>query len=155
VSPRRARSGFTMVEMVVVLLIIAIGTAVVVPMIEGGFDSREVRRAAREIAATMHHCRVEAVSTGEPQELIIDPYQNAIATTDWGRWAVLTDRAIIERVEGGFETATGAVQIVFYPNGSSSGADVTLASRRDRTRMRLRVRLDPLVSRVDVDDAPA
>ena len=34
------------------------------PMIEGGFDSREVRRAARQIASTMHYCRGEAVAPG-------------------------------------------------------------------------------------------
>ena len=151
----RARSsrGFTFVEMVVVLIIIAVGTALVVPMIEGGFDSREVRRAARQIAATMHHVRGEAVALGEPQELVIDPYENAIATTDWGRWAVLTDRAIIEKIEGGSDLGDGRVQILFFPNGSSSGAEIVIASRRDRSRNRLRVSLDPLVGTIRVGDA--
>ncbi len=58
----RTRRGFTLIEMTVVLLIIAIGITLAVPLVEGGFDSREVRRAARQIAATMVHCRVEAVA---------------------------------------------------------------------------------------------
>jgi len=147
------RDGFTFVEMVVVLIIIAVGTALTVPMIEGGFDSREVRRAARQIAATMHHVRGEAVALGAPQELVIDPYENAIATTDWGRWAVLTDRAVIEKIEGGSDLGDGRVQILFFPNGSSSGAEIVIASRRDRTRNRLRVSLDPLVGTIRVGDA--
>ena len=44
-----AARGFTLIEMAMVLLIIAVASALVVPMIEGGFDSREVRRAARVI----------------------------------------------------------------------------------------------------------
>jgi general secretion pathway protein H len=147
---RRPRRGFTLIEMTVVLLIIAIGITLAVPLIEGGFDSREVRRAARQIAATMVHCRVEAVSKSAPQELIINPKRNTIATTDWGRWAELTDRAVIERVNGGADVGDGARQILFYPNGSTSGADVVVASRRDRTN-RIRITLDPLIGRVDVN----
>jgi general secretion pathway protein H len=147
---RRPRRGFTLIEMTVVLLIIAIGITLAVPLIEGGFDSREVRRAARQIAATMVHCRGEAVSKSAPQELIINPKRNTIATSDWGRWAELTDRAVIERVDGGADVGDGARQILFYPNGSTSGADVVVASRRDRTN-RIRITLDPLIGRVDVN----
>ncbi len=150
---RQCRRGFTLIEMTVVLVVIAIGMTLAVPLIEGGFDSREVRRAARQIAATMVHCRVEAVSKAEPQELVINPERNLIATSDRGRWAVLTDRAIIERVDGGAALGDGAVQVLFYPNGSTSGADVVVASRRDRTRNRLRITLDPLVGTVRVRDA--
>ena len=150
---RQCRRGFTLIEMTVVLLIIAIGMTLAVPLIEGGFDSREVRRAARQIAATMVHCRVEAVSKAEPQGLVINAERNMIATSDWGRWAVLTDRAIIEKVDGGSPLGDGAVQVLFYPNGSTSGADVVVASRRDRGRDRLRITLDPLVGTVRVQDA--
>jgi general secretion pathway protein H len=150
---RQCRRGFTLIEMTVVLVVIAIGMTLAVPLIEGGFDSREVRRAARQIAATMVHCRVEAVSKAAPQELVINPERNLIATSDRDRWAVLTDRAIIERVDGGAALGDGAVQILFYPNGSTSGADVVVASRRDRTRNRLRITLDPLVGTVRVRDA--
>lgn len=158
---RRARrpggSGFTLVEMVVVLLIIAIGSALAIPMIEGGIESREVRRAARQIASTMHYCRGQAVALGEPQELVIDALQNSIHTTAWKRWAVLTDRAVIDDVRGGTGAAggggDGVVQILFFPNGSTSGADVVVAGRRDRREHRLRIVLDPLLGTVRVGDA--
>jgi len=150
VSGRRA---FTLVEMVVVLIIIAIGSALVVPMIEGGFEAREVRRAARQIASTMHFCRGEAVALGQPQELVIDTVQNSIHTTAWGRWAVLTDRAVIEDVRGGQDFGEGVVQILFFPNGGTSGAEVVVASRRDHREHRLKVELDPLLGTVHVGDA--
>lgn len=148
----RATQGFTFIEMTVVLLIIGLGLGLAVPMVEGGLDSREVRRAARQIASTMHYCRGEAVATGVPQELIIDPERNRIETTG-GRWAVLTDRAFLERVLGGAVLGDGTVQVLFFPNGSTSGAEVVLASRRDRFQNRLRVLLDPLIGRVQVGDA--
>ena len=147
---RSAHRGFTLIEMAVVLVIIAIGITLAVPLIEGGFDSREVRRAARQIASTMVHCRVEALAKSAPQELIINRARNTIATSDWGRWAQLTDRAVIERVDGGADVGDGSRQILFFPNGSTSGADVVVASRRDRSN-RIRITLDPLIGRVDVN----
>ncbi|HJQ74362.1 MAG TPA: GspH/FimT family pseudopilin [Gaiellaceae bacterium] len=146
-------AGFTLVEMVIVLLIIAVGTALVVPMVEGGYESREVRRAARQIASTMHYCRGEAVALGEPQEMIIDAIENSVHTTGWGRWAVLTDRALIEDIRGGNVVGDGVVQILFFPNGSATGADVVVVGRRDRREHRLLVSLDPLLGTVRVGDA--
>jgi len=151
-APRGER-GFTFIEVTVVLIIIAIGTVLAVPMIEGRLESREVRRAARQVASTMTHARGEALSRGEPQEVLIDTEKNAIATTGWGRWAGLSERASIERVEGGQSLGDGVVQILFYPNGSTSGASVLLTSRADRTRNRLIVHLDPLVGTLTVEDA--
>jgi prepilin-type N-terminal cleavage/methylation domain-containing protein len=147
------RRGYTLIEMVVVMAIIAVGMVLSLPMIESGFNAREVRRAARQIAATMHFCRGEAVALGKPQQLVLDPLKNGIFTTDWGRWAILTDRAVIERVNGGITGADGVVQILFFPNGSTSGAEVILANRQDRSRNRLAVKLDPLVGTVRVEDA--
>lgn len=152
-SAARGRRGFTLIELVIVMAIMAVGTAVVVPMVEGGFDAREVRRAARLIASAMHHCRGEAVAKGEVQTLIIAPQHNSIHTSDNSRWEVLTDRAQIERIEGGSEMDDGGAMLMFFPNGSTSGGDVVLASRRDRTRNRLRVTLDALIGSVRVEDA--
>src|SRR5512147_257355 len=119
--------------MMVVMMIIAIGITLAVPMIEGGMDAREVRRAARQIAATMLHCRVEAMSTSEPQGMVINAERNTVGTSDWGRWVRLTDRAIIEDVQGGADVGGGTRQFLCYPNGSTSGARVVVGSRRDRS----------------------
>src|SRR5947199_7760102 len=149
----RGARGFTLIEMAMVLLIIAIGSALVVPMIEGGFDSREVRRAARQLAATMHYCRGEAVALGKPQELVIVQATNTIQTTG-GRSGVLSDRAVIEQIRGAFEPAPGVAQILFYPNGATTGADVSPISRRDWIEKgqanRILIHLDPLVGSVTV-----
>jgi len=146
-----ATRGFTFIEMIVVLVIVGLAAAVVVPALDAGLDSREVRRATRQIAATMHHMRTEALATGRMRRMRINPAENAIETDDHGRWAVLTERAIIERVEGGAMAGDGTVDILFYANGATSGADIVIASRRDRSSNRMRLMLDPLVGSIRVE----
>jgi hypothetical protein len=84
--------------------------------------------------------------------MVIDTYRNTIHTTGWERWAVLTERAMITDVVGGNPLGDGMVQVLFFPNGSTSGAEVLLASRRDRFANRLRIALDPLLGSVRVED---
>lgn len=150
---RAASRGFTFVEMIVVLAIIGLAAAVVGPAIDAGLDSREVRRATRQIAATMHYLRSEAMATGKTHRMRIKPSENRIEADDKSRWAVLTDRALLERVDGGAISGDGTVEILFYANGSTSGADIIISSRRDRFSNRLKLHLDPLVGTVNVGDA--
>lgn len=148
------RAGFTLLELIFVLMIMAIGMAIVGPMLDGGIDSREVRRAARQLASTMHHLRGEAVATGRPTALRIDQHENTIETVGGGRWAVLSERAEIESVSGAIPAGDDVWDIRFFPNGSNTGGQIVLANRRDRTRNRLQVSLDPLLGVINVGDAP-
>jgi general secretion pathway protein H len=146
--------GFTLLELTVVMLIIAISTALVVPVIDGGITSREVRRAARQIASTMLHLRGEALSLGRPMAMLIDIPENSIETVGGGRWATLTERAVIENVTGGArEVGDRQFEVRFFPNGSTSGAAVIVSSRDDHSRNRLVIELDPLIGSVRVGDA--
>src|SRR6186713_2003146 len=68
----RAR-GMTMIEILVVLAIMAIGAAIVVPMMGGpGASSGDLRSAARQIAAGLRHARSEAISTRRETVLTLD-----------------------------------------------------------------------------------
>ena len=119
----------------VVLVIIAIGLTLAVPLIEGGFDSREVRRAARQIASTMVHCRGGgALQVGAPGAASSTPSatRSPPATGAAGQSSPTAPSSSESTAEPRWVTAGG--QILFYPNGSTSGADVVVASRRDRTQ---------------------
>jgi general secretion pathway protein H len=148
------RAGFTLLEMMFVMAIMAIGTALVLPSIEGGLTSREVNRAARRLVAIMHQLRGEAVATGHPTLLRINQYDNTIETVGGGRWDAFSERAVIESVRGASPAGDGIWDIQFFPNGSNSGAAIVLANRADHTRNRFLVTLDPLVGTVDISEAP-
>ena len=143
--PRRAQWGFTFIEMMVVMAIVAIGAMLAIPMIEAGVNSREVRRVARQIYANINHCRSEAIATGAEQSLKISPSANRMDACG-GRWVVFTDRAVIQRIEGGSTSGDGSTELVFFPNGSATWAHVVIASRKDPFGIRLDVELDPLLA---------
>jgi general secretion pathway protein H len=150
--PRRA--GFTLLEIILVMLIMAIGMTIVVPAIEGGFTSREVNRAARRLYSIMHHLRGEAVASGRPTLLRINQHDNTIETVGGGRWDALSERAVIESVRGAIAAGEDLWDIRFFPNGSNTGGAVVLANRDDRSRNRFLVTLDPLVGTVEISEAP-
>src|SRR5262249_661437 len=114
-------------------------------------NSREVRRVARQIYANMNHCRSEAVATGKSEHLRLDQRENKMEACG-GRWAVFTDRAFIERIEGGSHAGGGSPTFTFCSNGSASGGRVLMARRRDPLGIRLAVRLTPLLGQPFVEE---
>jgi len=63
-SPTRRISGFTAIELMVVLAIVAILAAVAVPNFQGVIDNYRVRRATEDLIATIYLARTEAIKRG-------------------------------------------------------------------------------------------
>jgi type IV fimbrial biogenesis protein FimT len=58
------RKGFTLVELVVVLVIIAIGSGIFVPNIGAWLPNYRLRSAARDIVSAMRTAQMRAISNG-------------------------------------------------------------------------------------------
>jgi general secretion pathway protein H len=140
--------------MLFVVTIIVIALAVVGPMIDGGINSREVKRAARQIASTMHYLRGEAVAKGLPTAMRIDQHENTIETVGGGRWAALSERAAIESVKGAIPAGDEVWDVRFFPNGSTTGAEIVVVSSQDHTQHRWSLTLDPLLDTIHFGEAP-
>ena len=70
----RGRSaGFTLLEMLVVLVIIAAASLLAMAAFGGGMRGMQLKSSAKEIAAQLRFARAVAISTGEPQDVVIDP----------------------------------------------------------------------------------
>jgi len=120
----------TMIEILVVLAIMALGAAIVVPMVGGtGASTGDLRSAARQIAAGLRLARSEAIAQRRETALTLDLEKRSFRVAREQR-----DVALPAKVELKLFTAQsdlvsekqGAIR--FFPDGGSNGGRVTVAS---------------------------
>jgi general secretion pathway protein H len=125
----RDARGVTLLELLIVLALMAIITAVVIPMFGGSLSTSELRASARQLAAGLRLARSEALSERRETFLVID--------VDGRRFKVDRDpreHALPKRVELKLFTAQNDLvsdkigSIRFYPDGGSNGGRITVAS---------------------------
>lgn len=141
------RAGFSLLELVFVLLLLGLSSLVVLPNIDKGLQDREVRRSAVGLAAVARDLRSRALFEGKAQQLIVNPALNHYRATQGIEVHLPTD-VKFSAVEGG-ETIDGGVrQFVFFPNGSSHGGLIALSGGRESVSYS--VRLEPLTGKIEV-----
>ena len=146
------QSGFSLIELIVVLMIVAIASGLAAPGLKSGWRSREVRTGTRSLAAVMRGLRERAVRRGVEQELVLDADGQTFSWSD-GKEAVLPGGATITAIRGGWRDQDGGVRVVFYPNGGSSGVSL-IVGQHDGDSLRFGVRVDPMLGSVVIQDAP-
>jgi type II secretion system protein H len=71
----RAR-GFTLVELMVVLVLIAVLTAVMIPEMRGTFEGEQLRASSRELIRGLSIAHSQSITVNHPHRLVIDAAQN-------------------------------------------------------------------------------
>ena len=124
---RRQARGFTVLEVLLVVAILALAAAITAGALTGGFRGMELRSTAKEMAANLRYTRARAISTGQPQRFIVDPEAHAWTAPN-GRDGEIPQRLSIE-FTGAREAQPTAGQgaIVFFPDGAATGGRITLA----------------------------
>jgi prepilin-type N-terminal cleavage/methylation domain-containing protein len=76
--PEVAR-GFTLLELIVTLSVLALAVALVTPVIGRGTDALKARAEVAGFAAVLRHARELAISTQRPHRVVIDPDAHRMA----------------------------------------------------------------------------
>ena len=76
-----AQRGFSLLELVIVLMIIAALSAIVVPRYSGALARYRAESAARRIAADLEYARAQADSQSASQQIIFDVAANSYQLT--------------------------------------------------------------------------
>ena len=120
----------TMIEILVVLSIMAIGAAIVVPMVGGtGASSGDLRSAARQIAAGLRHARSEAIAQRRETVLTLDLEKRSFRVAQEPREIALPSKVELKLFTAQSDLVNekqGAIR--FFPDGGSNGGRVTVAS---------------------------
>ncbi len=119
--------GFTLLEILMVLGIMAVIATLVTVNVVGRLESVEASASARKISAALRHTRLTAIRTREPQVLVFDLEARTVAAP--GR----APEKLPDSVTLKLFTATAEVRsdkeagIRFFPDGGSTGGRVAIA----------------------------
>ena len=125
----RTMHGVTLLELLVVLSLMAILSALVVPMLGGGVSTTDMKTAARQVAAGLKLARSEALATRSEQTVVLDLEQRTFRVARDPRVVALPKGIEVKVVTAQSDIAsekTGAIR--FFPDGGSNGGRVTLAA---------------------------
>lgn len=126
---QRSVAGFTLLELLVVLALMAMVYALAAPMISAGMPGTELKGATRQLAAGLRKARSQAVTQKQEAVLTLDVEQRRFAVTGDKR-----DYALPAKLDISLYTAQSELlrdklgAIRFYPDGSSTGGRITVAS---------------------------
>jgi type II secretion system protein H len=111
----RGPSGFTLIELVVVLAIVAVATAVVLPAVGRGRETMQLRGEARRVAAVLREARLQAVSQRRPTRVVLDRTRNTVVVTARNHDHPLRELVVPAGLR--FSVATGSDTLTFSSRG--------------------------------------
>jgi len=141
----RWRSGFTLLELILVLMIMGVAAALVGPAIGNRLLQADARRVALQLRSAADLMRVRAVQSGQEGVMVVDPQENTY-------WREGGSGAVQVAPESGVLSArsywlreNGQVEFHFYPDGTNSGGIIRIAQERGAAATAYMVVLDPLL----------
>ena len=120
-------SGFTLVELLVVLAILALALAVIPPSLTGAVDSARFKSTQRDLVSALRYARSRAVNSQQAASVNINVKQGTMQVVGRQRTLSIPDDVALTLVTAQREQLSayeGAIR--FYPDGSSTGGQVHL-----------------------------
>ena len=139
--------GFSLLEMVLVLVVMGISMAIVVPNIGRRLQEREVRNSALSLAALARDLRSRALLDGIAQQLVVSMPHNSYLVPKQ-REIYLPQDIRIASIEGGEAIERDIKRFFFFPNGSSLGGEIVIADSANA--ISYHIRMEPLTGKIEV-----
>lgn len=147
--PRRAR-GFTLIELIAVVVLLAIVLAIASLSLSKSLGSAKVRAASKDLVAALRYTRGQAIVKGTPQVLVMDLEQNSYVAP--GKKSVSLPKDMVLRLTTAETEQTSASSggIRFFADGSSTGGHVSvLMGERE-----WRINVAWLTGEIELDEQP-
>jgi len=145
VSPNNRASGFTLLELLLVLVIVAIAATLVAPAIGNRFTAADPRQVIVQLRAAMELMRVRAIEDGNEEVLVVAP-EDGRYWHEGGEGEVTVPAESGElTAQGRFTRDTGEVEFHFYPDGTNSGGEVRIGKPRSEGGKAYGLILNPLL----------
>ena len=142
---KKPSGGFTFIELILVMSILAVSAALVAPVIGQRLSRGDPQQIALRIRSAMELMRVYAIQRGQEELLMVAPRKNTY-------WHDRTGKLVEIPPEDGLLSASGRwanheeeVEFRFYPDGTNSGGHIRFERSGDAGATAYIVSLDPLL----------
>ena len=162
--------GFTLLELLVVVLIIGLISALVMPRMAASLPGVQLKSTARAVAASLRYARSQAVFESIPymavfdnsqKRLAVEPMEKPLATAESDSLRVILNESPLQKVyefphEVEFAVSNNSdadedrdlFPIFFFPRGDSTGGTIVLKNVR---RKHYTITVDPITGAVEID----
>jgi general secretion pathway protein H len=138
--------GFTLIEMITVLLILSVTIALVAPRVGSSWKKLEDGDFLQEFTETIKRARLLATNSGQPVSFRLNGAERVYDIANPPQKLIpLNVEVFSERLQK--DPSTGDFLITFYPDGSMVGNDVDVVFDHTRT---FRISIHPLFGSVSV-----
>jgi len=137
---RRAQAGFTALELMVAMAVLALLTGLAAPLFSTIADAVRFRVAARAVGAELRAARGLALRSDAPVVIAFDAEGHGYGTPG-GAWIALPEGILLRWQAGAL--ASDPARLGFFPDGSSTGGTLMLAGPRHAAG----IAIDPLSGR--------
>jgi general secretion pathway protein H len=128
-------AGFTLLELIVVLAIMGLGTALALPAARGPTVKASLNSAAAQLAGSLRLARAEALRTNTDQTLTLD-VQRHLFWSDGDPKPHAIDRSFQVAVEDdNLEWSGHERRVRFKPDGSATGGTIVFMNDASRARV--------------------
>ena len=149
-SNRSRDRGFTLVELIVVLVIMVMAAAITGPNLVRGMASVKLKSAVRDVASALRHSRTYAVITARESEFHLDLEKNSYRVSGKKKIYRLSDSIRLKLVTAESEITGDEEGVIrFFSDGSSTGGRVTLEADERKYHIDVNWLTGQVVSRVE------
>lgn len=144
------KRGFTLLELLVVLLIVSLLVGLVPPLFSGAVPGARLKAAVRDLAVALRLARNQAITHDLETQVHINLEAPAYTIGRQAPRALPTGVQLkVDSGPGQHAPPAGHRVLRFFPDGSSSGAVITLSSGKRGYRLHL----GWLTGRITIEDA--
>jgi general secretion pathway protein H len=129
----RAPAGYTLVELLVVLLVLVVVSAIALPRLERALPALAAQRTARDLALLLQEAQRKALVRGRPLSVTIDPAARLVRGADGEALALAPSLGVEVTTAAVAGSMAGPAPISFFPDGTSTGGRIVLAYGARRT----------------------
>jgi general secretion pathway protein H len=142
--------GFTLLELLIVLVIIVLGFSVVALNLSSGTGALEHKATVRDVVSALRYARGQALMAHQEMTVSFDLANNVYKVSGRDEQYKIPDSIAVTLVTAQSElTGEGQGNVRFFADGSSTGGRVVL----DRGEKSMQIDINWLTGQLEVEDA--